>query len=93
MSVELEFDPGLPLRLAENTLEFAYGPGMFGPEPEMRRLNAIRPSLLDPDCDGPDPVYGIAMDIGRVEDKAALEEHPDETMRDMRRLQSRVDLL
>jgi len=74
MSVELEFDPGLPLRLAENTLEFAYGPGMFGPEPEMRRLNAIRPSLLDPDCDGPDPVYGIAMDIGRVEDKAALEE-------------------
>ena len=74
MAVGLEFDSGLALGLAETTLEFAYGPGMFGPEPEMRRLDAIRASLRDPQCSGPDPVYGIAMDIGREEDRAALKE-------------------
>jgi glucose-6-phosphate isomerase len=74
MAVQLEFAPGLPLGLAETTLEFVYGPGMFGPEPEMRRLDAIRASLRDPQCSGPDPVYGIAMDIGREEDRAALKE-------------------
>jgi glucose-6-phosphate isomerase len=52
-----------------NSLEFDYGPGVFGPEPEMRRLDTIRPSLRDPNCSGPDPVYGIAMDIGREVDR------------------------
>ena len=65
MAVRLEFDSGLALGLEETTLAFEYGAGMFGPEPEMRRLDAIRASLLDPQCAGPDPVYGIAMDIGR----------------------------
>src|SRR5450432_2870829 len=40
----------------------------------MRRLDAIRPSLRDPDCAGPDPVYGIAMDVGREGDLPALQE-------------------
>ena len=40
---------------------FEYGPGMYGPLPEMRRLEAIRPRLRGPNCSGPDPVYGIAM--------------------------------
>ena len=67
MAVRLEFDSGLALGLEETTLAFEYGAGMFGPEPEMRRLDAIRASLRDPQCSGPDPVYGIAMDIGREE--------------------------
>ena len=46
------------------TLSFAYGENVFGPTPEFRRLDAIRASLLDPACEGPDPVYGIAMDVG-----------------------------
>lgn len=74
MAVELEFDPGLALGLAEGSLAFTYGAGMFGPEPEMRRLDAIRPSLRDPKCSGPDPVYGIAMDVGRKADRPLLEE-------------------
>ena len=39
--------------------------GVFGPEAERRRLDAIRQSLRDPGCEGPDPVYAIAMDVGR----------------------------
>ena len=74
MSVPLAFDPGIPLRLAEPGLAFEYGPNVFGPVPEVRRLDAIRPSLREPDCEGPDPVYGIAMDIGREEDRPVLEE-------------------
>jgi len=74
MSIPMEFDPGLPLRLSETSLAFEYGPGVFGPEPEMRRLDAIRPSLRDPDCSGPDPVYGIAMDIGLESDRPLLEQ-------------------
>lgn len=74
MSVELEFCPDLPIRLAQDSLRFNYGEGMFGPEPEMRRLDSIRPSLRDPQCSGPDPVYGIVMDIGRETERAALQE-------------------
>jgi glucose-6-phosphate isomerase len=74
MSIPLEFDPGLPLRLSETSLAFEYGAGVFGPEPEMRRLDAIRPSLRDPQCSGPDPVYGIAMDIGLDGDQPLLAE-------------------
>ena len=74
MSTPLEFDPGFPIRLSEQDLAFEYGAGMFGPLPEMRRLDAIRPSLRDPACSGPDPVYGIAMDVGRNEDLALLKQ-------------------
>lgn len=73
MAIALEFDPGLPLRFSDRELAFEYGDGMFGPRPEMRSLDAIRPSLRDPRCSGPDPVYGIAMDIGREEDRGELQ--------------------
>lgn len=69
---EGEFNPGLDIRYLKETLSFRYGPGVFGPEPEYRSLDAIRPSLRDPNCQGPDPVYGIAMDVGRVEDREEL---------------------
>ncbi len=60
------FDPGLDIQLREGSLAFNYGAGVFGPSPELRRLDDIRKSLRDPDCSGPDPVYGIAMDVGKV---------------------------
>lgn len=74
MSSPLEYDPELSLRLCDARLAFEYGRDVFGPEAEMRRLDSIRPSLLDPHCSGPDPVYGIAMDVGHVRDRAVLEE-------------------
>lgn len=60
----MNFDPGFDIRPTVDPMGFAYGPGVFGPEPELRHLDAIRRSLLDPACDGPDPVYAIAMDVG-----------------------------
>jgi glucose-6-phosphate isomerase len=53
-------------------MDFGYGAGVFGPRPEYRSLDAIRTSLRDPNCTGPDPVYSIAMDVGRVEDRNEL---------------------
>lgn len=69
----MRFDPGLAVHLAGDDLSFRYGTGVFGPEPEYRRLDAIRQSLLDPGCDGPDPVYSIAMDVGQREHLHELE--------------------
>lgn len=51
---------------------FIYGEGVFGPEPENRYLDDIRKSLLDPACTGPDIVYSIAMDVGKIKDREAI---------------------
>jgi glucose-6-phosphate isomerase len=69
---DARFDPGLDVRMRPDSLGFDYGEGVFGPEPEMRRLDDIRRSLRDPQCTGPDPVYGIAMDVGKTGDAAEL---------------------
>ena len=52
---------------------FEYGQGVFGPKPEHRRLDAIRASLCEPNCTGPDPVYSIVMDVGREEHLTELQ--------------------
>lgn len=66
------FDPCLEVTLQPDALAFEYGPGITGPAPEMRRLDDIRASLRDPACSGPDPVYGIAMDVCRQSDAEDL---------------------
>lgn len=66
------FDPGLDICFLKNTLDFQYGHGIFGPRTEHRSLDSIRQSLREPNCTGPDPVYGIAMDVGRAEDQEEL---------------------
>jgi glucose-6-phosphate isomerase len=65
-------DPGLDLIATTDPVGFRYGADCFGPTPEVRTLDAIRPSLRDPDCDGPREVYAIAMDVGRPADHADL---------------------
>jgi glucose-6-phosphate isomerase, archaeal len=69
----MNFDPGLDVRIRPRSLGFEYGPGVFGPEPEMRSLDAIRASLRNPRAQGPDPVYAIAMDVGKRVHRAELE--------------------
>jgi len=59
------FYPGLDITPNCEAFAFEYGETGFGPEVEVRTLNAIRKSLLDPDCDGPQKVYSIAMDEKR----------------------------
>ena len=72
MSPPAFFDPGFGIRPTLRPLGFEYGPGVFGPTCEIRRLDAIRPSLRDPACTGPDPVYAIAMDVGTEDRRADL---------------------
>lgn len=66
------FYPGFDIAPTYDPLGFAYGKGVFGPVPELRTLDSIRPSLMQPDCDGPEVVYAIAMDTGRTKDKPAM---------------------
>jgi glucose-6-phosphate isomerase, archaeal len=69
----MRFDPGIGVVPVPEPLGFRYERGTFGPRPETRTLDAIRPSLRDPGCTGPDPAYAIVMDIGREEIRADLE--------------------
>lgn len=68
------WDPGFPVTATLDPLGFAYGPACFGPEVERRQLNAIRSSLRDPHCEGPDTVYAIAMDVGELRHQALLKQ-------------------
>ncbi len=68
------FDPGFDIAATAAPLGFRYGPDCFGPTVETRSLDSIRRSLRDPACAGPDPVYAIAMDVGRHGHRAALVE-------------------
>lgn len=67
-------DPALDVEIDDHELSFRYGPGTTGPATEFRALDAIRASLLDPHCTGPDPVYGIAMDVARARDLPDLKQ-------------------
>ena len=68
------FDNGMNVFPTEGKLGFEYGADCFGPEVENRTLDAIRKSLADPTCDGPEIVYSIAMDVGKHIHKAQLDE-------------------
>ena len=71
----MNFYPGFDIRPTVDPMGFSYGPGVFGPEVEYRTLDSIRKSLLNPDCSGPDPVYSIAMDVGKKEHLPMLIQH------------------
>lgn len=65
----MNFNPGFNITPLFDPLGFKYGENCFGPEVENRTLDAIRKNLMDPNCDGPEVVYSIAMDVGSIEDK------------------------
>ncbi len=69
----MSFDPGFTIQPVTDPLGFIYGDDCFGPVVENRKLNDIRKSLRNPDCDGPEVVYSIAMDVGKVKDKPILQ--------------------
>jgi glucose-6-phosphate isomerase len=69
----MEFYPGFDINPTVNPMGFEYGKGVFGPEVENRSLDSIRKSLRDPSCEGPDPVYSIAMDVCKEEHRSILE--------------------
>jgi glucose-6-phosphate isomerase len=61
----VNFRPGFDIEITSQPLGFTFGQRTFGPQIELRPLDAIRPSLRDPNASGPDPVYAIAMDVGK----------------------------
>jgi glucose-6-phosphate isomerase len=63
----MNFNPGFDILPTTQPMGFTYGPDVFGPIVENRSLDSIRKSLRDPNCSGPDPVYSIAMDVGKSE--------------------------
>jgi glucose-6-phosphate isomerase len=67
-----KIDPKLGVSFRSSDFSFTYAPGVFGPLPEHRSLDAIRGSLRDPKCSGPNPVYSIVMDVGRTEHREEL---------------------
>lgn len=71
----MNFNPGFDIKPTTNPMGFAYGPEVFGPQVENRTLDSIRKSLRDPNCPGPDPVYAIAMDVGKKEHLHLLKQH------------------
>lgn len=68
----MKLDTGFILEANTDTLEFTYGENTFGPVTEKRKLDDIRSSLSDPNVQGPDIVYAVAMDVGKQEHKEDL---------------------
>ncbi|PRR83604.1 glucose-6-phosphate isomerase family protein [Clostridium vincentii] len=66
------FNNGIGIEFNFNTREFIYGTNNFGPITEKRKLDDIRKSLKNPNCNGPEIVYSIAMDVGLKEDREDL---------------------
>jgi len=69
----MKFNPGFDIKPLTHPMGFEYGAGCFGPSVENRSLDSIRKSLLEPDCNGPEIVYSIAMDVGKNKHKKELE--------------------
>ena len=69
----MEFNPGFDIIPTVNPMGFKYGADVFGPQVENRYLRDIRGSLSDPQCDGPEIVYSIAMDVGKCKHREMLE--------------------
>ena len=72
-NIIMKFNPGFDIQPTIHPMGFEYGSNVFGPEVENRSLDSIRKSLRNPECDGPDPVYSIAMDVGKLEHLPILE--------------------
>ena len=68
----MNFNPGFNITPVHQPPGFRYGADCFGPEVENRKLDDIRGSLRDPECDGPAIVYSIAMDVGKLQHRALL---------------------
>ena len=63
------FYPGFDIKpVSEPVIGFSLGDKTFDCGVELRKLDSIRKSLMQPDCSGPENVYSIMMDVGNKED-------------------------
>ncbi len=63
---------GFNIQADVEAMEFRYGDGVYGPITEKRKLDDIRSSLSNPDVEGPEYVYAVAMDVAKEEHKEDL---------------------
>jgi len=70
----MNFDPGFDIEPLSVDEGFRLGEDCFQRGVEFRKLDSLRGSLREPDCDGPENVYAIMMDVGRRQDLPAMEE-------------------
>lgn len=68
----IKFKSGFEIIAKRKPLGFQYGENVFGPEPEIRKLDDIRESLVNQNCCGPEELYSIAMDVGVKEDQMEI---------------------
>ena len=66
---------GYPLKFDEESCGLSLDAHLRQPGYSTRELDALRPVLLDPDCDGPEVIYWMYRDICRPEDAALGEAH------------------
>jgi glucose-6-phosphate isomerase len=71
--VDLSEVAGMPLKFDERTCHVSFGKGMRRPSYDTRELDALRPVLMDPDAVGPEVVYWMYRNCGRLVDAALLE--------------------
>ena len=68
----LFFNPGLNIEPIDAPLGFELGDDIFAPTPEVRTLDSVRASLREPECQGPQELYAIMMDVGRPQHRDDL---------------------
>ncbi len=71
--IDLSDLAGIPLKFDEKYLYVAFGEGMRAPGYGTRSLRELREVLLDPDAPGPEIVYWMYRNCGRLEDAGLLE--------------------
>lgn len=62
-----DMNVGFDIQADLSNLEFIYGDTVEGPTTEKRKLDDIRKSLSDPNVEGPEYVYAVAMDVAKKE--------------------------
>lgn len=72
--MKLDFDPGFDITPLSVDEGFRLGADCFDKGTEFRKLDSVRKSLRDPNCDGPENVYAIMMDVGRKTDLPAMQQ-------------------
>ncbi|PKM64179.1 MAG: glucose-6-phosphate isomerase [Firmicutes bacterium HGW-Firmicutes-20] len=68
-------DNGMNITFDLESMELIYNQESFGPITEKRRLDDVRTTLRDPQANGPEILYSIAMDVGLKKDQETLVKH------------------
>jgi len=66
---------GVDVSFHREQFSIEYGAHVIGPPTEVRTIDSIRSSLLDPAAHGPEKLYAIAMDVYHQDDEVILKDN------------------